>query len=416
MNYSITTRQTKTEIAFDLYVRWKGKRYRPLLGYNLTQEQADLAAIAMIAKIQQHEQSPVSARSTSLTFKDFLPLYWQTMRVKKRFDLARPASIIDTHLLPRFGDRRLDTFTAEDGLAYITTRLAAKAAHWTIRREWNVLMRILNLAVDFDKLDKNRLKRVELPDVANRQRVATKEELLAIKQESDKRRLKKIEQHEYDPSEFWRIVTVALNTGLREAKILEIDRTWMRKRDDGWWLILPPARSRLKQTPREIPLNHAAYEALRSDITHVDGRVFRRWNAAAFCTFWRRLSREAKVTDLHFHDLRHTFATWLQNLGVPLEARATLLGHRLQGNGTDQLGGEVMTSRYSHGGYGWNQQLRYAVTLLHTALLSYGLSYGRPADDATPQRKVANALNDKGNGWWSQRDLNPCLSLERAPS
>ena len=410
MNYSITTRQTKTGIAFDLYVRWKEKRYRPLLGYNLTQEQADLAAIAMIAKIQQGEQSPVSARSTSLTFKDFLPLYWQTMHVKKRFDLARPESIIDTHLLPRFGDRRLDTFTAEDGLAYITARLAAKAAHWTIRREWNVLMRILNLAVDFDKLDKNRLKRVELPDVANRQRVATKEELLAVKQESDKRRLKKIEQHEYDPSEFWRIVTVALNTGLREAKILEIDRTWLRKRDDGWWLILPPARSRLKQTPREIPLNHAAYEALRSDVAHVDGRIFRRWNAAAFCTFWRRLSHEAKVTDLHFHDLRHTFATWLQNLGVPLEVRATLLGHRLQGSGADQLGGEVMTSRYSHGGYGWNQQLRYAVTLLHTALLSYGVSYGRPAEDTTPQRKVANTTNDKGNGWWSQRDLNPCFN------
>jgi integrase len=69
---------------------------------------------------------------------------------------------------------------------------------------------------------------------------------------------------------------------------------------------------------------------------------------------WRRLSSEAKVTDLHFHDFRHTFATWLQNLGVPLEVRATLLGHRLRGSGTDQLGGEAMTSRYSHGGYGWN--------------------------------------------------------------
>ncbi|MGH7215877.1 MAG: tyrosine-type recombinase/integrase [Nitrospiraceae bacterium] len=33
----------------------------------------------------------------------------------------------------------------------------------------------------------------------------------------------------------------------------------------------------------------------------------------------QRLSREAKGTDLHFHDLRHTFATWLQNLGVSLE-------------------------------------------------------------------------------------------------
>jgi len=99
------------------------------------------------------------------------------MHVKKRFDLARPASVIATHLLPRFGERRLDSLTAEDGLAYITSRLAEKAAPWTLRREWNVLMRILNLAVDFDKLGKNRLKRVELPDVEHRQRVATVEEL-----------------------------------------------------------------------------------------------------------------------------------------------------------------------------------------------------------------------------------------------
>ena len=75
--------------------------------------------------------------------------------------------------------------------------------------------------------------------MANRRRVAIKEELLSIKQESDKRRVKKIEQYEYDPTDFWRIVTVALNTGLREVKILEIDRTWLRKRDAGGWLILP---------------------------------------------------------------------------------------------------------------------------------------------------------------------------------
>ena len=73
-------------------------------------------------------------------------------------------------------------------------------------------------------------------------------------------------------------------------------------------------------------------------------------------------------------DLRHTFATWLQNLGVPAEVKATLLGHRLQGSGIDQLGEDMMTSRYSHGGYGWNQQFRHAGILLHTALLSYGLS------------------------------------------
>jgi integrase len=416
MTYTITKRSTKKGLAFDLYFRWKGVRYRPLLGYNFTKEQAEEAAIAMIAKIQQGESCPTIVPPVAPTLREFLPVYWQTMEIKKRFDLARPESVLETHLLPRFGERRLDSLTAEDGLAYITARLAANAAPWTIRREWNVLMRILNLAVDFDKLDKNRLKRVELPDVATRERVATTEELKLIKLKAEEHRLKVTQANQYDSAELWRIVTVALNTGLREAKILEIDRTWMRKRDDGWWLILPPARSRLKQTPREIPLNPAAYAALRGPIAHVDGTIFRRWTPAAFSVFWKRLVVEVKVVDLHFHDLRHTFATWLQNLGVPLEVRAALLGHRLRGMEHDQLGGESMTAAYSHGGYGWNQQLREAVTRLHTALLSYGLSYGALTDETTLQPKVANARKDEGKGWWSQRDSNPCLSLERAPS
>ena len=54
--------------------------------------------------------------------------------------------------------------------------------------------------------------------------------------------------------------------------------------------------------------------------------------------------------------------------------------HRLRGFGTDQLGGEAMTARYSHGGPGWNQQLRHAVTLLETAYSSHKASDGHPAD------------------------------------
>ncbi len=131
-----------------------------------------------------------------------------------------------------------------------------------------------------------------------------------------------------------------------------------------------------------------------------------------FSIFWKRFATEAKVVDLHSHDLRHTFTTWLQKLGVPLEVRAALLGHRLRGVGQDQLGGESMTAAYSHGGYGWNQQLREAVSRLHNALLSYGI----PVEEATTEMKVANSRTDEGKVWWSQRDSNPCLSLERAPS
>jgi len=90
MSYTITTRRTKKGLAFDLDVRWKGKRYRPLLGYNLTKEQTAQAAIAMIAKIQAHADH-VSTPHGQRTVRDLLPLYWDSFEVKKRVDRVRPS-------------------------------------------------------------------------------------------------------------------------------------------------------------------------------------------------------------------------------------------------------------------------------------------------------------------------------------
>ena len=98
----------------------------------------------------------------------------------------------------------------------------------------------------------------------------------------------------------------------------------------------------------------------------------------------------------------------LQNLGISLEIRSALLRHSTKA---------VMTSQYSHGGQGWNLKLRDAVAQLETTYntgpATSNLSYGAFQTVPHDVRKVANSSEDQGKGWWSQRDLNPCLSLER---
>ena len=399
MNYTITTRQTKTGIAFDLYVRWKGQRYRPLLGYNLTKEQAEKAAISMIAKIQAGHQEK-NVQLNQRTLKDLVPLFWNSFEVKKRIDRIRPKGILENHLLPALGYRPLVSLTPKDGLDYVLKRQQAKTSAGTIRREWQVLMRLLNLAVRYDWLDKNRLKAVELPDAERRCRVATPVELEGIRLLRDRVMPEVL-------AELWRVVVAELNTGLRESKLLSIKRSWIREEADGWWLVLPPSQSRLKGTPTRLPLNASSLWALRDPLPSIsDGRVFHRWNnVRAFKNYWARVCDLAKIQDLHFHDLRHTFATRLQGLGVDYEVRQALLGHRMPG----------MTANYSHGGPEWDMKLRETVKRLDQAFnMSYGLScerpvvavgdpnlliYGEPAGTRTqdPRLKRAISVNCKSS-------------------
>ena len=345
MAFTIKRRQTQRGEAFDLYYRWKGQRYRPLLGYDLSPEEVEKKAIELINKIHVGEDE--KPRSL-LTLRDVLPLYWQTFEVKKRIDRVRPQGILENHILScrhctkndlacshRFGHRPLSSYTPEDGLRYVKARLEEGATAGTVRREWQVLNRILNVAVRYDKLERNPLKHVELPDADQRTRIAEPGEIELI------RMIKENDPTKRDcRQELWRIIQIAVSTGLREGKILAIERSWIKKREDGYWLCLPPAASRIKGTPKEVPLNRTALLALGADVPSlVNGRLFRHWsNQRAFKRYWTETCRRLGIHDLHFHDLRHTFATRLQRLGIDYEVRQALLGHRMPG----------MTAHYSH--------------------------------------------------------------------
>jgi integrase len=121
---------------------------------------------------------------------------------------------------------------------------------------------------------------------------------------------------------------------------------------------------------REIPMNDATYGALVGLGPKASGRVFKtRYIQTAF----NNAVAAAKLDDVNFHTLRHTFASWAVIRGVTLKELQELLGHSSL----------AMTMRYAHLA---PEHLRTAVSRLE------GLTTTEPAKvsaQASAQEPVA---------------------------
>jgi integrase len=327
-----TSKGTRSTLTY-----WhQGHRYRLVLGYNLRPEQERAAAFQVIAAIHANVSGPKPVEfkndrtiyTSSLTFAEFIPTYCQYLKVKRPTNDGRNETILTKHLVPFFGNIALVAIRLETGLAYLEKRLADQigpddskhaVASGMIERECAVLMSVLNLAVDMDLLDKNRLKRLPIPEYVKRERIVEGWELLKIQDTAS--------------VSVWRLVMCALQTGLRENKLIEIHEEWLLQRGDGWWMAPSPGRTKIKGVPKIIPLNGLACEALVRGMPRIGGRFFSQWkDGNSFKHNWARTCERAGVHDLHFHDLRHTFSTWLTQCGVDYAVIQTLKGEPLPGS------------------------------------------------------------------------------------
>jgi len=166
---------------------YQGTRYRPFLGMNLSVDKEREAALEVITAIHKNtadKQVPRALPPERPTFGAFVPTYLQYLKAKRRDLDQRNENALTLHLIPHFGSKRLADVRMEDGLIYLEKRRAEKAAEGTIERECAVLSAVLNLAVECEALDKNRLRRLPVPQYVKRERVAESWELQEIQQAS----------------------------------------------------------------------------------------------------------------------------------------------------------------------------------------------------------------------------------------
>ncbi len=241
-----------------------------------------------------------------------------------------------TRLLERFGARRVESITTGEVEAWRNDLLDSHTAA-TVNRHLTLLCAILRRGVK-----NHRLEASAVPEI---KKLAENNKRLRYLTDDEEHRL-----HEALPVYLHPLVVVAIHTGMRRGEMLglvwdDIDfvsgTIWVRQAKSG--------------EERRVPINQVAREtllALRRErgerrkgrvvkLREMTPRVFAAPQGGFLANLnraWYPALKRAALEGLHFHDLRHTFASRLAMAGADLYRIQTLLGHKTP----------AMTLRYAH--------------------------------------------------------------------
>lgn len=114
------------------------------------------------------------------------------------------------------------------------------------------------------------------------------------------------------------LVKFSLSTGLRKRNVTELEWSQVDLQRNVAWIHADQAKGRKSI---HISLNFTAIEVLRKQIGKHPIRVFTYQGKPIIqvnTRAWRKALKRAGIEDFRWHDLRHTWASWLTQKGVPL--------------------------------------------------------------------------------------------------
>ena len=296
-----------------------GRRVREGIGTNRRQAEMVLAK----RMSEAIEGRYFNKRNLGLMpFKEFADKYLEEVIPLMRS--VRSETIRVRRWVRDLGGRPLGEITRAELEAWQrVTRLRCKPS--TVNRELGRLRHMLNRAVDWGLLEANPMKGLKFLRENNaRQRYLSLHECERLIQACHSARVRAI-------------VVIALHTGMRLGEILNLRD---RDLDFGSGLILIPDSK--NGEPRHIPMDSTVASLLNDHPRRrISDLVFANKAGGRFLEIrgaFKNACERAGILDLHFHDLRHTFASHWMMAGGDLYVLKSILGHK----------SIVMTQRYAH--------------------------------------------------------------------
>jgi integrase len=120
-------------------------------------------------------------------------------------------------------------------------------------------------------------------------------------------------------------IVFAFHTGMRLGEIVSLK--W-EQIDWADRVIKLRAEQTKTGQARAVPFNQIVERELAQLPRHITGSVLGVKSSASLSPAFTRLCRRIGIKDLHFHDLRHTFATNMRRAGADLFTIAAITGHK----------------------------------------------------------------------------------------
>lgn len=308
----------------------QGKRVRRKVGPS--KRVAEMALADVEVKKAKQEFLGV-CEPKSILFKDFAEEYLEYSKANKaESSYQRDKTTIDKHLVPLWGHLQISRISTKMIEEYKGKRIEHVVAS-TVTRELFTLKNMLKKAVEWGYLKESAAAPVKkLKSGTPHFRYLSKEEIRGLLESCSKS----------DNPHLYPFVFTALNTGMRLGEITALE--W--KDIDFKRKILRVDNKEEHHTKnyqvRAIPMNDVLVNVLRKVPRRLDSPyVFQRRSGEKFHkmkTSYMNARERVGLTDVRFHDLRHTFASQLVMAGVDIRTVQELLGHK-----------DInMTMRYSH--------------------------------------------------------------------
>lgn len=308
--------------------------------YGKTQSEVLQKKRQLLAELDRNGKiiSP-SSMTLEKWLNEWLELYCQNLKPRT---LETYRGSINYRIIPSLGKAKLKDLKQKDVQAFINA-LSKELSPKSVKNTDGVLHKALQKAVELDYIKRNPADNIVLPKLE-------KQEMHTIPETSFKEFISLFDGDFFQP-----MVTLALYTGMRqgellglswknvnlEEKALVVRQQLTLVKGDGWKLTSPK-----HDKVRVIPLTSQALDVLKEQKERQlqwETESYGLWNNELDLVFtnelgrhcsrttlkdhWYKIIKESKFSYIRFHDLRHTYATFLLRAGVDFKTLSELLGH-----------------------------------------------------------------------------------------